>query len=335
MFVNTVQVTKQIDSDSTFSTISFIDGLERERSKNIVVDDQHGITHHTTYHGATGQIRSVTKSAEYEVRSTFVSRAIGFLRDLVSREDPVVFNSHSQFKGWTDDKIYDFQSIDSDRKSCNDNVYCQRYFGKTARCIESECKVGTITRDTEDLYKIETQYSNDPLYRVSSIKNIYREVDGENDITNYDYYSDGEIKYTETSDALGNVTVIGKDISAIIIDIHCEATSEKMAIGHEFDGKASLIVGTHTHVPTADARILGNGTGFITDLGMCGDYDSIIGMDKNKALERFKKKIPIKGIHPATGEASLSSVLVELDERTGLAKSIKQIIKGGSLIEVS
>ena len=132
-----------------------------------------------------------------------------------------------------------------------------------------------------------------------------------------------------------NEKVIGKDISAIIIDIHCEATSEKMAIGHEFDGKASLIVGTHTHVPTADARILGNGTGFITDLGMCGDYDSIIGMDKNKALERFKKKIPIKGIHPATGEASLSSVLVELDERTGLAKSIKQIIKGGSLIEVS
>ena len=108
-----------------------------------------------------------------------------------------------------------------------------------------------------------------------------------------------------------------------------------MAIGHEFDGKASLIVGTHTHVPTADARILSNGTAFITDLVMCGDYDSIIGMDKNKALERFKKKIPIKGIHPATGEASLSCVLVELDDRTGLAKSIRQIIKGGSLEEIS
>ena len=132
-----------------------------------------------------------------------------------------------------------------------------------------------------------------------------------------------------------NEKVIGKDVSAIIIDVHCEATSEKMAIGHEFDGKASLIVGTHTHVPTADARILSNGTAFITDLGMCGDYDSIIGMDKNKALERFKKKIPVKGIHPATGEASLSCVLVELDERTGLAKSIKQIIRGGSLEEIS
>ena len=88
-----------------------------------------------------------------------------------------------------------------------------------------------------------------------------------------------------------NEKILGQNVSAIIIDIHCEATSEKMAIGHEFDGKASLIVGTHTHIPTADARILSNGTAFIIDLGMCGDYDSIIGMDKNKALERFKKKL--------------------------------------------
>ena len=132
-----------------------------------------------------------------------------------------------------------------------------------------------------------------------------------------------------------NGKVIGKDVSAIIIDVHCEATSEKMAIAHEFDGKTSLIVGTHTHVPTADARILSNGTAYISDLGMCGDYDSIIGMDKNKALERFKKKTPVRGIHPATGEASLSCVLVEIDDRTGFAKSIKQIIIGGSLEEIS
>ena len=129
--------------------------------------------------------------------------------------------------------------------------------------------------------------------------------------------------------------LMGKDVSAIIIDIHCEATSEKMAIGHEFDGKTSLIVGTHTHVPTADARILDNGTAFISDLGMCGDYNSIIGMDKLKALERFKKKTPVKGIHPATGDATLSSVLVDLDDRTGLANSIKQLIVGGCLQEVS
>ena len=88
--------------------------------------------------------------------------------------------------------------------------------------------------------------------------------------------------------------LLGKNISAIIIDIHCEATSEKMAIGHGFDGKTSLIVGTHTHVPTSDARILSNGTAYISDLGMCGDYDSIIGMDKTKALERFKKKFQLE-----------------------------------------
>tara|TARA_Y100000590_G_scaffold308599_1_gene348404 strand:- start:945 stop:1748 length:804 start_codon:yes stop_codon:yes gene_type:complete len=132
-----------------------------------------------------------------------------------------------------------------------------------------------------------------------------------------------------------NDKIIGQNIFAIIIDVHCEATSEKMAIGNEFDGKTSLIVGTHTHVPTADGRILPNGTAYISDLGMCGDYNSIIGMDKIKSLERFKKKTPVRGIHPATGEASLASVLVELDDHTGLAKSIKQIIIGGSLQKVS
>ena len=132
-----------------------------------------------------------------------------------------------------------------------------------------------------------------------------------------------------------NEKIMGKDISAIIIDIHCEATSEKMAIGQEFDGKVSLIVGTHTHVPTSDARILSKGTAYITDLGMCGDYDSIIGMEKEKSLERFKKKIPVRGINPATGEASLSCIFTEIDEKTGLAKSIKQIIKGGSLQQIS
>ncbi len=88
-----------------------------------------------------------------------------------------------------------------------------------------------------------------------------------------------------------NDKIIGQNIFAIIIDVHCEATSEKMAIGNEFDGKTSLIVGTHTHVPTADGRILPNGTAYISDLGMCGDYNSIIGMDKIKSLERFKKKL--------------------------------------------
>jgi len=128
-----------------------------------------------------------------------------------------------------------------------------------------------------------------------------------------------------------NNHLLGKDITASIIDMHAEATSEKMAIGHEFDGKVSLVVGTHTHIPTADAHILNNGTAYISDLGMCGDYDSIIGLDKNKCLEKFKKKIPISGISPASGEASISGVIVETNDESGLAMSIKLIIVGGKL----
>ena len=128
-----------------------------------------------------------------------------------------------------------------------------------------------------------------------------------------------------------NNHLLGKDITASIIDMHGEATSEKMAIGHEFDGKVSLVVGTHTHIPTADAHILNNGTAYISDLGMCGDYDSIIGLDKNKCLEKFKKKIPISGISPASGEASISGVIVETNDESGLAMSIKLIIVGGKL----
>ena len=124
---------------------------------------------------------------------------------------------------------------------------------------------------------------------------------------------------------------LGKNINASIIDMHGEATSEKMAIGHEFDGKVSLIAGTHTHIPTADAHILKNGTAYISDIGMCGDYDSVIGMDKEKILQKFKKKTPIRGISPATGEASLTGFFVEINDSTGLATSIKLIIIDGQL----
>ena len=128
-----------------------------------------------------------------------------------------------------------------------------------------------------------------------------------------------------------NNNLLGKDVNISIIDVHAEATSEKMAMGHEFDGKVSLVVGTHTHIPTADARILNNGTAYISDLGMCGDYDSVIGLEKTKTLERFKKKTPVGHISPASGEATLSAVFVEIDDSNGLAKSIQSIIIGGQL----
>ena len=112
------------------------------------------------------------------------------------------------------------------------------------------------------------------------------------------------------------------DYDLLIVDFHGEITSEKNAIGHFFDGKATLVVGTHTHIPTNDARILSNGTGYLTDAGMCGDYDSVIGMNKENSLNRFLKKDSIKHF-PATGDATLCGVIVQSDIKTGLATSIK------------
>ena len=116
----------------------------------------------------------------------------------------------------------------------------------------------------------------------------------------------------------------------LIVDFHGEITSEKNAIGHLFDGKASLVVGTHTHIPTNDARILKGGTGYQTDAGMCGDYDSVIGMNKDNSINRFLKKKSTKHF-PAIGEASLCGVIVECDIETGLAKTVKNFIYGGEL----
>ncbi|MEL7349126.1 MAG: YmdB family metallophosphoesterase, partial [Pseudomonadota bacterium] len=116
------------------------------------------------------------------------------------------------------------------------------------------------------------------------------------------------------------------------VEIHAEATSEKMATGHWCDGRASLVVGTHTHVPTADAVILGRGTAYQTDAGMCGDYDSVIGMDKKEPLQRFVTGMGAGRFEPAMGEATLCGTLVETDDRTGLAKSVTAFRRGGRLV---
>lgn len=125
--------------------------------------------------------------------------------------------------------------------------------------------------------------------------------------------------------------VLGRDCDAILIDMHAEATSEKMAMAHFADGRASLLVGTHTHVPTSDHQILPGGTAYMTDAGMCGDYDSVIGMDKEEPLNRFLRKISSARFSPADGEATLSAVLVETDDATGLAKAIAPLRVGGRL----
>jgi 2',3'-cyclic-nucleotide 2'-phosphodiesterase len=117
----------------------------------------------------------------------------------------------------------------------------------------------------------------------------------------------------------------------VIVDIHAEATSEKQAMGHFCDGRASLVVGTHTHAPTADHQILPHGTAFVSDLGMSGDYDSIIGMDKDEPLTRFVRKIPGSRFEPAMGEGTLCALAVETDDATGLALRVGAVRLGGRL----
>jgi 2',3'-cyclic-nucleotide 2'-phosphodiesterase len=120
--------------------------------------------------------------------------------------------------------------------------------------------------------------------------------------------------------------------AAIIVDFHAEATSEKMAFGHFADGRVSAVIGTHTHVPTADAQILPGGTAFMSDAGMCADYDSVIGMQKEVSVRRFVTKMPPeKKPQPAEGEATLCGVFVAIDDATGLARRIEPVRVGGRL----
>ncbi len=124
---------------------------------------------------------------------------------------------------------------------------------------------------------------------------------------------------------------LGAAADAVIVDIHGEATSEKMAMGHFCDGRASLVVGTHSHVPTADAQILPGGTAYQTDAGACADYDSVIGNKKDEPLRRFTTRISQSRYQPAEGPATVCGVFVETDDRTGLARRVEPIRVGGRL----
>ncbi len=123
----------------------------------------------------------------------------------------------------------------------------------------------------------------------------------------------------------------GGMVQASLVDVHCEATSEKMGMGHFCDGRASVVVGTHTHIPTADVQILKGGTAFQADAGMCGDYDSVIGMEKSEPLRRFVTGMPKGRFTPALGEATLSGLYVETDDRTGVATRVEMVRQGGRL----
>ncbi len=127
-----------------------------------------------------------------------------------------------------------------------------------------------------------------------------------------------------------NKNKLKQDYDFLIVDFHGEITSEKSAIGHMFDGKATLVVGTHTHIPTNDTRILEKGTAYQTDAGMCGDYNSVIGMNKDNSLNKFLKRESLKHF-PSNGEATLSGVIIDCNIETGLAKKAEPFIYGGEL----
>jgi len=124
---------------------------------------------------------------------------------------------------------------------------------------------------------------------------------------------------------------LGENVSAILVDFHAEASSEKMALGHFSDGRVSAVFGTHSHVPTADWQILPGGTAYQTDAGMCGDYDSVIGLQKEPAVRRFVTKMPGERPHVAEGEGTLCGIFLETDDRTGLARIVEPVRIGGRL----
>ena len=135
----------------------------------------------------------------------------------------------------------------------------------------------------------------------------------------------------ESAKKITQTIKLKRDADFIIVDFHGEITSEKMAMGYFLDGQVTLFVGTHTHVPTSDHRIMEKGTAYQTDIGMCGDYNSVIGMNRDNSLKKFFKDPSAKKHYPALGEATLSGLIVKASDDTGLAKEIEPIIIGGTL----
>ena len=135
----------------------------------------------------------------------------------------------------------------------------------------------------------------------------------------------------KTAEMINKKIILKKNVDFSIVDFHGEITSEKMAIGHFFDGGATCVIGTHTHVPTADTRILEKGTAYQTDIGMCGDYNSVIGMNKQNSIKKFFKDKSALPHFPSNGEGTLSGIIVKADQNTGLAKKVFPIIMGGIL----
>ncbi len=144
------------------------------------------------------------------------------------------------------------------------------------------------------------------------------------------FMADVDCPFRAIDDEL-NACPLGEAADAILIDFHAEATSEKQALGHFVDGRASVLVGTHTHAPTADERIMPGGTAYMSDAGMTGDYQSVLGMEVDEPVNRFLTKISRQRFEPATGKATIAGLAVEIDDGSGLAKRVKAVRIGGVL----
>ncbi len=215
------------------------------------------------------------------------------------------------------------------------NEICEDFFS---------CGVNVITTGNHVWDQKDIMNYIDKEYRLLRPKNLIEPAPGKG----FEIYKAKNEKRVGVLNLMGNVFMkkcedvfeiskkfikdykLQSDYDFLIVDFHGEITSEKNAIGHFFDGKATLVVGTHTHIPTNDARVLRNGTAYQTDAGMCGDYDSVIGMNKENSLNRFMKKDSVKHF-PAKGEATLSGVIVDCNIETGLANKVVSYIFGGQL----
>lgn len=219
-------------------------------------------------------------------------------------------------------------------------------FGVTARIVEDILEAGAdvVTtgnhafdqRDEVEIFRSEPRLLrplNFPPSNPGRGAGLYPMRDGRNVLV---LHAQGQVDMHPCDDPFAAVDAaigearLGRDADAIILDFHAEATSEKQAMGHFLDGRVSAVVGTHTHTPTADERVLAGGTAYISDIGMCGDYDSVIGMEKSEPLHRFLTKMPSQRFQPAAGEATLCGVIIETDA-SGRAISIEPLRLGGRL----
>lgn len=223
-------------------------------------------------------------------------------------------------------------------------------FGVTARIVEEILDAGAdvITtgnhaydqRDEVDIFRTEQRLLrplNFPPSNPGRGAGLYQSRNGHSVLV---LHAQGQVEmhpcddpFAAVDQAMASMT-LGRDADAVIVDFHAEATSEKQAMGHFLDGRVSAVVGTHTHTPTADDRVLAGGTAFISDIGMCGDYDSVIGMEKSEPLNRFLTKMPSQRFQPAAGEATLCAVIIETDAK-GRALSIDPLRIGGCLRKAS